>query len=65
MHPINHVLDYMTSYNSQTNFIIGLLHSDICDVLPDIAKNNQNQMQEWSNTLNTDEFYQNIINDLL
>lgn len=65
LHPINHVLDYMSSYNSQTNFLVGLLHSDICDVLLDIAKRNQEQMQSWSNTLNTDGFYQTIINDLL
>jgi hypothetical protein len=66
-HPINPILDYMESYNSQFNFVIGLLKNDIFDSVDadTNAKHNQNKLKEWSDILNTEEFYQDIIDNLL
>jgi hypothetical protein len=66
-HPINSILDYMESYDSQFNFVIGLLKNDIfnSDEACMDAKHNQNKLKEWSDILNTDAFYQDIINNLL
>jgi len=66
-HPINSILDYMESYNSQCNFIIGLLKNDMFDEdgIIEIATHNQHKLKEWNTSLKTDELYQNIIKDLL
>ena len=66
-HPINSILDCMTSYESQCNFIVGLLKNDIFnnDDVTEVARHNQRKLKEWSNVLKTDDFYQNIINNLL
>jgi hypothetical protein len=64
-HPVNRILDKMQSYNSQNNVLIGILESDMFGVDSDTAIHNQHKLKEWSDILNTDDFYQGIINNLL
>jgi hypothetical protein len=66
IHPINNILDYMHSYTSQNNFIIGILCNDMFDdVFSHMAIHNQLLLKKWDDDLNSDKFYTNIIDNLL
>jgi hypothetical protein len=62
-HPINYILDRMITYDSQTDFIIGVLTADMFDLEESnsMATHNQQQLEEWNSTLGTDRFYQSIV----
>ena len=64
-HPANRILDNMESFNSQNNVLIGILKGDMFDVDSDTSIHNQNKLKEWHDILQTDEFYESIIDDLL
>ena len=64
-HPVNRILDNMESYNSQNNVLIGILESDMFDIDPNTSIYNQNKLKEWYDILQTNDFYESIINDLL
>ena len=55
----------MESYNSQNNVLIGILESDMFDIDPNTSIYNQNKLKEWYDILQTNDFYESIINDLL
>ena len=66
-HPINAILDHMETIESQNNFIIGILLNDSMftnELNTQIATHNQNQLKEWYDTLQSDEFYVSIINNI-
>lgn len=66
-HPINHILDYLTTYDAQTDFIIGLLSGDMFDLelADDIAIHNQHQIKDWYDSLQTVDFYNNVVDKVL
>jgi len=65
IHPINKILDYMMSFNSQTNFVIGILKNDIFDEVGHAESlHNQNLLMKWYNTLQSDDFYTTISSNL-
>ena len=64
-HPANRILDNMESFNSQNNVLIGILKGDMFDVDSDTSIHNQNKLKEWYDILQTEEFYESIIDDLL
>ena len=67
VHPINHVLDQMTGCLLQAKFVIKLLEHDMFgfDNIIETAEHNQALLKSWYDELQTEEFYNNVVDQVL
>ena len=56
---------FHSKYTFDNGVSISILKGDMFDVDSDTSIHNQNKLKEWHDILQTDEFYESIIDDLL